>query len=32
LPSADAKTARILVGEIGTITNQLASISDGSAR
>jgi uncharacterized membrane protein YccC len=32
LPSADAKTARILVGEIGTITNQLASICAGSAR
>jgi hypothetical protein len=27
LPSADAKTARVLVSEIGTITNQLASIS-----
>ena len=32
LPSADAKTARVLVGEIGTITSQLTSISNGMAR
>jgi uncharacterized membrane protein YccC len=32
LPSSDAATARLLVAEIGTITNQLATITAGTER
>jgi hypothetical protein len=32
LPSTDAATARLLVAEIGTITNQLATITAGTER
>lgn len=32
IPRSDAATARVLVGELGTITNQLAAMSTGNAR
>lgn len=32
VPSWDAATARVLIGELGTITNQLSTLSTGAAR
>ena len=32
VPSTDAATARVLIGELGTINSQLATLSTGAAR